>query len=248
MFSQIALAHFACGKKRAFALVFVTSQSKSDLYCNSSITTAAMLSVVQQKQVLNGKKLMVIQSAWYHPSFITIHCCTGNSWYRWHWWKFKKKTVTVKRPHITMLLFLCFHAAVCQRSSWLKGTKPHRNTWLGSVWPATARRAASAARARESEREGFRGEDTGKRKEMTKMTDKQGGCHLKSGWRILLRLLEHREKMIFNYQITIAIYPYCQTDFPHFFLLPTAVTLHPPPTVTAPHLPSLPFWMVLRLL
>lgn len=35
-----------------------------------------------------------------------------------------------------------------RRSSWLKGTKPHRNTWLGSVWPATARRVASAARGR----------------------------------------------------------------------------------------------------
>lgn len=40
-----------------------------------------------------------------------------------------------------------------RRSSWLKGTKPHWNTWLGSVWPATARRVASTARGRGRERQ-----------------------------------------------------------------------------------------------
>lgn len=163
--------------------------------------------------------------------------------------KIKTKTwkpVTVDRPHITMPLCLCFHAAVCRRSSWLKGTKPHRNTWLGSVWPATARRAASAAGARESGWEGrlsgVRIQEKGRKWQrwqikMVVIICKDGasssGC-----WNT-----ERKSSLIFKLTSTL---PNSHLPPISFHLQPPALTLHPP--ATAPHLPSFPFWTVLWLL
>lgn len=81
-----------------------------------------------------------------------------------------------------------------RRSSWLKGTKPHRNTWLGSVWPATARRVASAARGW-ARRGGNRGKVTGVEKEGNKREMGEREERESSGSRPLQPyLMKHREK------------------------------------------------------
>lgn len=84
-------------------------------------------------------------------------------------------------------LCLCLCAGACwlnsRRSSWLKGTKPHRNTWLGSVWPATARRVASAAWARESRRNGGSCGEEGKGKVTGGLVEDAGKRGGRRKWR-----------------------------------------------------------------
>lgn len=120
-----------------------------------------------------------------HQSFINIHCkIGGKNPNRKPQIRGRRSDLSVRQQTTAATpLCLCLRAGVCwlnsRRSSWLKGTKPHRNTWLGSVWPATARRVASAAWARESrrnggvmrwggEREGYRGIGGGRREERRK--------------------------------------------------------------------------------